>query len=104
MNKNKNMNGNNKMLERVLLMMKYDSSKTLKENSDIVKNEFAQQLNEKGGPRFKAKPKASAPKASAPKISPTKITASGLSVGQIKSQVGIYAKTPLPNGKLPIDI
>ena len=42
MNKNKNMNDNNKMLERVLLMMKYDSSKTLTENSDVVKNEFSQ--------------------------------------------------------------
>ena len=40
------MNDTNKMLERVLLMMKYDSSKTLKENSDVVKHEFAQQLNE----------------------------------------------------------
>ena len=46
MNKNKNMNNNNKMLERVLLMMKYDSSKTLTENSDVVRHEFAQQLNE----------------------------------------------------------
>ena len=46
MNKNKNMNDNNKMLERVLLMMKYDSSKTLTENSDVVRHEFAQQLNE----------------------------------------------------------
>jgi hypothetical protein len=34
------------MLERVLLMMKYDSSKTLTENSDVVKNEFSQILNE----------------------------------------------------------
>ena len=102
MNKNKNMNDNNKMLERVLLMMKYDSSKTLTENSDVVKNEFSQILNE-APPRFRAKPKpkASAPKASAPKVPPTKITASGLSVGQIKSQVATYAKTPLPNGKLP---
>ena len=96
------MNDNNKMLERVLLMMKYDSSKTLTENSDVVKNEFSQILNE-APPRFRAKPKpkASAPKASAPKVPPTKITASGLSVGQIKSQVSTYAKTPLPNGKLP---
>jgi hypothetical protein len=101
MNKNKNMNDNNKMLERVLLMMKYDSSKTLTENSDVVKNEFSQILNEKVRFRAKAKPKASAPKASAPKVPPTKITASGLSVGQIKSQVATYAKTPLPNGKLP---
>ena len=95
------MNDNNKMLERVLLMMKYDSSKTLTENSDVVKNEFSQILNEKVRFRAKAKPKASAPKASAPKVPPTKITASGLSVGQIKSQVATYAKTPLPNGKLP---
>ena len=94
------MNDNNKMLERVLLMMKYDSSKTLTENSDVVKNEFSQILNE-APPRFRAKPKPkpSAPKA--PKVPPTKITASGLSVGQIKSQVATYAKTPLPNGKLP---
>jgi hypothetical protein len=40
------MNENNKILERVLLMMKYDSSKTLKENSDVVKEKFAEQLNE----------------------------------------------------------
>ena len=42
------MNDNNKMLERVLLMMKYDSSKTLTENSDAVRNEFSQILNERG--------------------------------------------------------
>ena len=35
------------------------------------------------------------------KVPPTKITPSGLSVGQVKSQVSTYAKTPLPNGKLP---
>jgi hypothetical protein len=101
MNKNKNMNDNKNMLERVLLMMKYDSGKTLTENSDVVKNEFSQILNEKGRFRAKAKPKPklSAPKAS--KVSPTKITPSGLSVGDIKSQVATYAKTPLPNGKLP---
>jgi len=94
------MNQNKNMLERVLLMMKYDSSKTLTENSDIVKNEFAQQLNEAPPrARAKAKPKASAPKA--PKVPNTKITPSGLSVGDIKSQVATYAKTPLPNGKLP---
>ena len=52
------MNDNNKMLERVLLMMKYDSSKTLTENSDVVKNEFSQILNEKVRFRAKAKPKA----------------------------------------------
>lgn len=94
------MNDNKNMLERVLLMMKYDSSKTLKENSDVVRNEFAQQLNE-APPKFRAKPKPklSAPKA--PKVAPTKITPSGLSVGDIKSQVATYAKTPLPNGKLP---
>jgi hypothetical protein len=46
------MNNNNKMLERVLLMMKYDSSKTLTENSNEVRHEFAQQLNElRGRPR-----------------------------------------------------
>lgn len=92
------MNDNNKMLERVLLMMKYDSSKTLRENSDVVKHEFAQQLNEAPRIKYRAKPK---PKLSAPKVSGTKITPSGLSVGDIKSQVATYAKTPLPNGKLP---
>ena len=92
------MNNNNKILERVLLMMKYDSSKTLKENSDVVKHEFSQQLNEAPRVRGRANPK---PKTSAPKASPNKITPSGLSVNQIKSQVAIYAKTPLPNGKLP---
>jgi len=46
------MNDNNKMLERVLLMMKYDSSKTLTENSDAVRNEFSQLLSElRGRPR-----------------------------------------------------
>lgn len=94
------MNDNNKMLERVLLMMKYDSSKTLTENSDAVRNEFAQQLNE-AGPRLRAKPKPKLSTPKAPKVSPTKITPSGLSVGQVKSQVSTYAKTPLPNGKLP---
>ena len=44
------MNDNNKMLERVLLMMKYDSSKTLTENSDAVRNEFSQLLSERGRP------------------------------------------------------
>jgi hypothetical protein len=43
------MNNNNKMLERVLLMMKYDSSKTLTENSNDVRNEFSQILNERRG-------------------------------------------------------
>jgi hypothetical protein len=60
MNKNKNMNDNNKMLERVLLMMKYDSSKTLKENSEVVKHEFAEQLSEAikiGGPKPAPLPK-----------------------------------------------
>ena len=94
------MNDNNKMLERVLLMMKYDSSKTLTENSDAVRNEFAQQLNE-AGPRLRAKPKPKLSTPKAPKVPPTKITPSGLSVGQVKSQVSTYAKTPLPNGKLP---
>ena len=98
------MNDNKNMLERVLLMMKYDSSKTLTENSDIVKNEFSQILNEKvrfSKPKVKLSAPKAAPRVSAPRVSPTKITASGLSVGQIKSQVATYAKTPLPNGKLP---
>lgn len=94
------MNDNKNMLERVLLMMKYDSSKTLTENSDVVRNEFAQQLNEapRVRGRAKAKPK---PTLRASKVPNTKITPSGLSVGEIKSQVATYAKTPLPNGKLP---
>ena len=93
------MNDNNKMLERVLLMMKYDSSKTLRENSDVVKSEFAKQLNEAPKIKFRApKPKLSATKT---KVSTPKITPSGLSVSQIKSQVATYAKTPLSNGKLP---
>ena len=52
------MNDNNKMLERVLLMMKYDSSKTLTENSDVVRNEFSKQLNEARGDGLRATAKA----------------------------------------------
>jgi hypothetical protein len=92
MNKIKNMNNNNKMLERVLLMMKYDSSKTLTENSDVVRYEFAQQLNE-------AVPKVVA----TPKIKT--LTAKQLARQQAKqakiTQVATYASTPLPNGNLP---
>ena len=86
------MNSNNEILERVLLMMKYDSSKTLKENSDVVKKEFAEQLNE--APRIRTKAKLK-PKATVRK------TAGGLSTTQIKAQTATYAKTPLSNGKLP---
>ena len=90
------MNDNNKMLERVLLMMKYDSSKTLTENSDAVRNEFAQQLNE-AGPRLRAKPKPKLSTPKAPKVSPTKITPSeymlsyiheNITNNYIKKQVG----------------
>ena len=89
------MNENNKILERVLLMMKYDSSKTLRENSDVVKEEFSQQLNE-APPRLRAR----APKPK-PKVGGKTITASGLSVSQIKAQTARYAQTPLKNGQLP---
>ena len=88
------MNDNNKMLERVLLMMKYDSSKTLTENSDVVRNEFSQLLNEaptpKTGKVFTKPPK-----------NPGKIQASGLSNAQIHAQVGTYAQTPFKNGTYP---
>jgi hypothetical protein len=89
------MNENNKILERVLLMMKYDSSKTLRENSDVVKEEFSQQLNE-APPRLRAR----APKPK-PKVGAKTMTASGLSVSQIKAQTARYAQTPLKNGQLP---
>ena len=87
------MNNNNKMLERVLLMMKYDSSKTLTENSDVVRNEFAQLLNE--APPKSAKPGKAFTK---PPKNPGKIQASGLSNAQIHAQVGTYAQTPFKNG------
>jgi hypothetical protein len=89
------MNDNNKMLERVLLMMKYNPSKTLTENSDVVRNEFAQLLNE----RY-TKPRPAAVYTKPPK-NPGKIQASGLSNAQIHTQVNTYATTPLTNGTYP---
>jgi len=89
------MNDNNKMLERVLLMMKYDLSKTLTENSDVVRNEFAQLLNEKY-----TKPRPGA-KFTKPPKNPGKIQASGLSNAQIHTQVNTYAQTPFKNGTYP---
>jgi hypothetical protein len=91
------MNDNNKMLERVLLMMKYDSSKTLTENSDVVRHEFAQQLNE-AKIKLKAPPKTSKLKGNKSVNKPT--GGLGLKPAQLK-QVGTYANTPKSNGKLP---
>jgi hypothetical protein len=90
------MNDNNKMLERVLLMMKYDSSKTLTENSDVVRNEFAQLLNE-------ATPKLQKPAArfTKPPRNPGRIQPSGLSNAQIHAKVNTYAQTPFKNGTYP---
>ena len=90
------MNDNNKMLERVLLMMKYDSSKTLTENSDVVRNEFAQLLNE-------APPKLQKPAArfTKPPRNPGRIQPSGLSNAQIHAKVNTYAQTPFKNGTYP---
>ena len=91
------MNDNNKMLERVLLMMKYDSSKTLTENSDVVKNEFSQILNEKvrfRAPRGNKVTKTKATKSAAPapiKLPPGLTTAQAKLAGQYKS---IYGKSP----------
>lgn len=90
------MNENNKILERVLLMMKYDSSKTLKENSEIVKQKFAEQLNEAikvGGGKGSKGTKGTK--------TGLKTTPSGLTVRQIKAQVAKYAQTPFKNGKFP---
>jgi hypothetical protein len=87
------MNENNKILERVLLMMKYDSGKTLKENSEVVKQKFAEQLNEAikvGGGRGSKGTKTG-----------KKTTPSGLTTRQIKAQVAKYAETPFKNGKFP---
>jgi len=115
------MNDNNKMLERVLLMMKYDSSKTLTENSDVVRNVFSKQLNEQNnkkkfvqtvGQKVKdaemAIAKATAQKAANAAKNTTKNvtnvnvkiggTPSGLSTDQIKQEVAIFTKN-LRGGK-----
>ena len=97
------MNDTNKMLERVLLMMKYDSSKTLKENSDVVKHEFAQQLNEAvrvGSPKPTGGKKANTAKGNKVVNQPT--GGYGLKGAQLK-QVNDYRITPKRNGKLPTE-
>lgn len=89
------MNDNNKMLERVLLMMKYDTSKTLTENSDVVRNEFAQLLNERYG-------KARVGAAFLKNLKfPGRMQASGLTNLQIQGKVVTYANTPFKNGNYP---
>ena len=96
------MNDTNKMLERVLLMMKYDSSKTLKENSDVVKHEFAQQLNEAVRLGRSTKPtggkKGNTGKGNKGVNQPT--GGLGLKPAQLK-KVNDYRITPKKNGKLP---
>lgn len=103
------MNDNNKMLERVLLMMKYDSGKTLTENSEVVRQKFSQQLNERGeGTKeaIKAAEKKAAEVAlrqaeksaalsaekAAAKAAVKTITKSGLSTDQIKKETDIFLK------------
>ena len=96
------MNDNNKMLERVLLMMKYDSSKTLTENSDVVKNEFSQILNEKGrfrAPRGNKVTKTKASKSASPAVVvPKNVTPAQLQkVADYKvSYKSQYGKNPTP--------
>jgi len=108
-------NKSNNVLNRVLLLMNYDSSKTLTENSKVVESEFSQQLNE-APPRLKptTKPNLNAAKniknatinkfkiqhQSSPKgLTPTQRNAFGQEL--LKNEVSIYANTKLPNGKFP---
>lgn len=90
------MNDNNKMLERVLLMMKYDTSKTLTENSDVVRNEFLQLLNEGG----RVNPKVGAPFLKQLRF-PGRVQPSGLTNLQIQNKVVTYANNPFRNGNYP---
>jgi hypothetical protein len=92
------MNDNNKMLERVLLMMKYDSSKTLTENSDVVRNEFSQLLSEKGFRGGRGRPTGSKNtiKKSAPAPAPIK-----LPPGVTAQQAQLAAQYKSIHGKAP---
>jgi hypothetical protein len=99
----------NKMLERVLLMMKYDSSKTLTENTEIVRNKFSQQLNEdkqsiqnaiKAGEKAAAqaairqteKSAAQAAEKAIAKAAVKTMTKSGLSTDEVKQEADIFLK------------
>jgi len=94
------MNDNNKMLERVLLMMKYDSSKTLTENSDVVKNEFSQILNEAvripKGTKVKATKSTKSTKSAAPLKPPP-----GMTLKQAESLGNYKANYTAQYGKPP---
>lgn len=83
------MNDNNKMLERVLLMMKYDSSKTLTENSDAVRNEFSQILNERRPPKNVIKKTTKTSTATPLKLPPGVTPSQAQIAGQYKDINGV---------------
>lgn len=104
-------NKSNNVLNRVLLLMNYDSSKTLTENSKVIKSEFSQQLNEQ---KVKVKPNLGAAKnvrnatinkfktqhQSNPKgLTPKQRNDFGQEL--LKNEVSVYANTKLPDGKYP---
>jgi len=104
-------NKSNNVLNRALLLMNYDSSKTLTENSKIVDLKFSQQLNE-APPKVKANLGAAKNVKAATvnkfktqhQSQPKGLTSSQRnSFGQelLKNEVSIYANTKLPNGKFP---
>jgi hypothetical protein len=108
----------NETLERVLLMMKYDLNKTLSENSNVVKKEFAEQLNE-APPKITPRVGIKAPQmnigaakvARASSVTRLKNAAQNgpLNAAQrtqfgkdlLQKQVQVYASTKLPNGSYP---
>lgn len=104
-------NKSNNVLNRVLLLMNYDSSKTLTENSKVIESEFSQQLNEQ---KVKVKPNLNAAKnvrnatinkfklqhQTNPKgLTPKQRNSFGQEL--LKNEVSVYANTKLPNGKYP---
>jgi len=104
-------NKSNNVLNRVLLLMNYDSSKTLTENSKVIESEFSQQLNEL---KVKVKPNLNAAKnvrnatinkfklqhQTNPKgLTPKERNSFGQEL--LKNEVSVYANTKLPNGKYP---
>jgi hypothetical protein len=107
----------NNVLNKVLLLMNYDTTKTLKENSQLIEGEFSKQLSEQKG-RIGVKPKPKPNLTAAKNVRSATINKyktqhqlnpKGLTPKQrnafgqelLKNEVSVYANTKLPNGKYP---
>jgi len=109
------MNNSNNPLERVLLLMKYDSNKTLTENTVSVKNQFATILNEAPprtkAPAVKRPSKAQINAAKKATIAKYKNMAATKPLTKpqmtkfknelLQHELSLYSRTKLPNGKYP---